>query len=119
MIFSKQCDVEYIGKRLLLTFMLGCVILFRPMADVAQLVRALVCGTRCREFESHLPPQFLFWPPFRMFIFLWALMGQFRHQFVCAVASFFVSHCFAHQKLPLAIFDLRSLPPHCLKRILI
>lgn len=27
------------------------------MADVAQLVRALVCGTRCREFESHLPPQ--------------------------------------------------------------
>ena len=26
------------------------------MADVAQLVRALVCGTRCREFESHLPP---------------------------------------------------------------
>ena len=29
------------------------------MADVAQLVRALVCGTRCREFESHLPPHFL------------------------------------------------------------
>ena len=28
------------------------------MADVAQLVRALVCGTRCREFESHLPPHF-------------------------------------------------------------
>ena len=27
-----------------------------PMADVAQLVRALVCGTRCREFESHHPP---------------------------------------------------------------
>ena len=26
------------------------------MADVAQLVRALVCGTRCREFESHYPP---------------------------------------------------------------
>ena len=26
------------------------------MADVAQLVRALVCGTRCREFESHLSP---------------------------------------------------------------
>ena len=31
---------------------------FDPMADVAQLVRALVCGTRCREFESHLPPHF-------------------------------------------------------------
>ena len=29
---------------------------FVPMADVAQLVRALVCGTRCREFESHYPP---------------------------------------------------------------
>ena len=28
------------------------------LADVAQLVRALVCGTRCREFESHLPPHF-------------------------------------------------------------
>lgn len=28
------------------------------MADVAQLVRALVCGTRCREFESLHPPQF-------------------------------------------------------------
>ena len=26
------------------------------MADLAQLVRALVCGTRCREFESHNPP---------------------------------------------------------------
>ena len=30
------------------------------MADVAQLVRALVCGTRCREFESHHPPQLNF-----------------------------------------------------------
>ena len=28
------------------------------MADVAQLVRASVCGTECREFESHHPPQF-------------------------------------------------------------
>ena len=27
------------------------------MADVAQLVRALVCGTRCRQFESDHPPQ--------------------------------------------------------------
>ncbi len=26
------------------------------LADLAQLVRALVCGTRCREFESHNPP---------------------------------------------------------------
>ena len=29
---------------------------FPLMADLAQLVRALVCGTRCREFESHNPP---------------------------------------------------------------
>ncbi len=28
------------------------------MVDVAQLVRALVCGTRGRGFESHLPPHF-------------------------------------------------------------
>ena len=27
------------------------------MADVAQLVRALVCGTGGREFKSHYPPQ--------------------------------------------------------------
>lgn len=27
------------------------------MADVAQLVRALVCGTRCRQFKSDHPPQ--------------------------------------------------------------
>ncbi len=27
------------------------------MVDVAQLVRALVCGTRGRGFESLLPPQ--------------------------------------------------------------
>ena len=26
------------------------------LVDVAQLVRALVCGTRGRGFESHLPP---------------------------------------------------------------
>lgn len=26
------------------------------MADVAQLVRALVCGTRCRQFKSDHPP---------------------------------------------------------------
>ena len=26
------------------------------MVDVAQLVRALVCGTRGRGFETHLPP---------------------------------------------------------------
>lgn len=27
------------------------------MAKVAQLVRVPVCGTGCREFESHLSPQ--------------------------------------------------------------
>ena len=26
------------------------------MVVVAQLVRASVCGTECRGFESHLPP---------------------------------------------------------------
>ena len=31
----------------------------KTMVDVAQLVRALVCGTRGREFESHLPPHAL------------------------------------------------------------
>ena len=40
------------------------------MAKVAQLVRVSVCGTECREFESHLSPQcrkppfwggFLYW----------------------------------------------------------
>ena len=29
------------------------------MADVAQLVRALVCGTRCRQFESDHPPHLI------------------------------------------------------------
>ena len=27
------------------------------MADIAQLVRALVCGTKCRRFESGYPPR--------------------------------------------------------------
>ena len=31
------------------------------MVDVAQLVRAPVCGTGGREFESHLPPHYF--PP--------------------------------------------------------
>ena len=54
--FSEQCGVSYLIKILSLTFRLNYVKLFQIMADVAQLVRALVCGTRCREFESHLPP---------------------------------------------------------------
>ena len=43
---------------LILTFYLfNCINRFvTMMADVAQLVRALVCGTRCREFESLHPP---------------------------------------------------------------
>ena len=32
------------------------------MADVAQLVRALVCGTKCRRFESDHPPQLMLNP---------------------------------------------------------
>ena len=40
--------------------------LWKDTVDVAQLVRALVCGTRGRGFESHLPPHyynanFIFW----------------------------------------------------------
>ena len=34
-------------------FMINCTL---PMADVAQLVRASVCGTECRRFESGHPP---------------------------------------------------------------
>ncbi len=39
------------------------------MADVAQLVRALVCGTRCRQFESDHPPQ-ISKAPLRVLFFL-------------------------------------------------
>ncbi len=28
------------------------------MADIAQLVRALVCGTKCRRFKSGYPPHY-------------------------------------------------------------
>ena len=28
------------------------------MVDIVQLVRASVCGTECRGFESHYPPHF-------------------------------------------------------------
>ena len=55
------------------------------MADVAQLVRALVCGTRCREFESLHPPHiektrrmasfFIGWR-----IQIWTLGKRVRHQ---------------------------------------
>ena len=47
------------------------------MADVAQLVRALVCGTRCREFESHLPPHFEI-KPLKIGAFLLPKMLVFR-----------------------------------------
>ena len=30
----------------------------QSMADIAQLVRALVCGTKCRRFESGYPPHY-------------------------------------------------------------
>lgn len=45
-------------ETLMLTFYrFNCINSFvTMMADVAQLVRALVCGTRCREFESLHPP---------------------------------------------------------------
>ncbi len=35
--------------------------LWKDTVDVAQLVRALVCGTRGRGFESHLPPHKIYW----------------------------------------------------------
>lgn len=35
--------------------MLNCAL---HMADVAQLVRASVCGTECRRFESGHPPHY-------------------------------------------------------------
>ena len=50
--FSELCGVSYLIKILSLTFRLNYVKLFQIMADVAQLVRALVCGTRCRGFKS-------------------------------------------------------------------
>ena len=43
---------------LLLTLSFFTFIKIGAMADVAQLVRALVCGTRCREFKSLHPPHF-------------------------------------------------------------
>ena len=50
------------------------------MADVAQLVRALVCGTRCREFKSLHPPHFIkacFVRAFLLLKFLPVLTGIF------------------------------------------
>ena len=44
--------------------MLNCVLI---MADVAQLVRASVCGTECRRFESGHPPQDLKMPVWAFF----------------------------------------------------
>ena len=35
----------------------------QSLAGVAQLVRALVCGTRCRQFESGHPPHKLKYRP--------------------------------------------------------
>lgn len=46
------------------------------MVDVAQLVRALVCGTKGRGFESHLPPALLksaSWVSERIFLYNQAL----------------------------------------------
>ncbi len=39
------------------------------MADVAQLVRASVCGTECRRFESGHPPHKKLSTPLAWFIF--------------------------------------------------
>ena len=47
------------------------------MVDVAQLVRAPVCGTGGREFESHLPPHYF--PP-RIIIYILDCSQAVRHQ---------------------------------------
>ncbi len=39
------------------------------MADIAQLVRALVCGTKCRRFESGYPPHQKESTPMGCFVF--------------------------------------------------
>ena len=44
------------------------------MADIAQLVRALVCGTKCRRFESGYPPHHKKAP--QRGVFLWCLGGS-------------------------------------------
>ena len=44
------------------------------MVDVAQLVRASVCGTEGRGFESRLPPKSL--NIFRLFLFLFYVLVE-------------------------------------------
>ena len=43
------------------------------MADIAQLVRALVCGTKCRRFESGYPPHHKKAPQRGVFYDVWAV----------------------------------------------
>ena len=46
------------------------------MADVAQLVRALVCGTKCRRFESGYPPHDKTAPQRGVFYAVWAVRAR-------------------------------------------
>ena len=56
---------------------IGCVIcsgrMTHSMADIAQLVRALVCGTKCRRFESGYPPHYKNAPQRGVFYYVWAV----------------------------------------------
>jgi hypothetical protein len=44
------------------------------MVDVAQLVRASVCGTEGRGFESRLPPKLLDFNLISFFLILWKVL---------------------------------------------
>ena len=46
------------------------------MADIAQLVRALVCGTKCRRFESGYPPHYKKHPNGVFFYNAWAVRAR-------------------------------------------
>ena len=46
------------------------------MADIAQLVRALVCGTKCRRFESGYPPHHKKAPQRGVFYGVWAVRAR-------------------------------------------
>lgn len=72
--------VEFLGQRLLLVKKDSSIFAIQFYTEVvAQSVRALVCGTRGRGFEPHLPPSFfpscLVWGGF-FYAFLFLGVGQ-------------------------------------------
>ena len=52
------------------------VFMTHSMADIAQLVRALVCGTKCRRFESGYPPHYKKAPQRGVFYNVWAVRAR-------------------------------------------